>query len=469
MRINHKSDLLFLGLFLMSLVLRLALAIVNRQANDDHMEVVNRIIVTGALPQKDDCWECFQPKLFHSTIALTLEGFGLANAPDDTKILVAQLVNFIAGLISLGVIAIFIRDLPVSVERIKPLGFALIALNPQLVRISSQATNDGFAILFSTLALYLAYKLFLKPNTRTFLFVILFSVLGIASKSNAWVTASAISLALFTWVWIIKETRTKVLVYAISFLLVVPLLSVVNPLTQYITNTQKYGSPILLNIPKPALPHWSEVTYPRRPGIISIKDGYFTFKFFSLLRNPLDRDIGTNIPSHRTSLWTQLYASANSLRFEDFPPSWGTAGQEGFTVLRGIFILALLPTIIFFFGAAIELFRVLKNFVKRIPIIGRETAFGLFDFAFLGYILFEALYALVYRDYPVMKAIFLYPGLLAFALIFIRGGDRIYKFFSRRGNWAIYSIEIGICGLLILYIMDIVPMIQQLYSFGLGS
>lgn len=462
MPLKRKNDLLLLALFLLSCALRLSLVFVNREANDDHMEVVDRILATHALPQKSDCWECFQPKLFHASVALTLKELGLAGANRDTQTLAAELLNFLAGAIALGILGLFIRGLPVRVERIKPFAFALAALNPQLIGISSQATNDAFAILFSTLALYGTYQFFQKPKISTFLLIVLFLSLGISAKTNTWVTALAIFLSLLTWLWMLKGKHAIALAYALLFLFLVPGLAVLNPLNQYAVNYKNYGSPVLMNIDRPPLPHFSEITYPRRPGIISIRDGFFTFKFFSLLRNPLNRDINNNIPTHRTSLWTQLYASANSVHFENFPPSWATFSQEGFWISRGIFILALLPTLILLGGAAVEWWQVLINFAKRDATIAQTTGYGLFAFVFTGYILFMGLYALVYRDFAVMKAIFIFPAWLAFSLLFLRGGDPIYLFFSRHGKWATYVIEAGISALLILYVLDVATLIHHL-------
>lgn len=462
MHVKRKNDLLLLALFVLSCGLRLSLVFVNREANDDHMEVVDRILATHALPQKSDCWECFQPKLFHATVALTLQELGLAGANQDVQILVAELLNFIAGVITLGIVGMFIRGFPIQEERIKPVVFALAALNPQLIGISSQATNDAFAILFSTLALYSTYKFFQKPKISTFLLIILYLSLGISAKTNSWVTAFAIFLSLLTWVWMLKEKRTKALAYALPFLFVVAGLSLLNPLNQYFVNYKNYGSPVLMNIDRPPLPHFFEITYPRRPGIISIQDGFFTFKFFSLLRNPLNRDLNNNIPTHRTSLWTQLYASANSAHFENFPPTWATTGQEGFWISREIFILALLPTLIFIIGAGSELWRVMINFVKQDATIARATGYGLSAFAFIGYILFITLYSLVYRDFSVMKAVFIFPALIVFSLFLIRGGEWIFQFFSGRGKWAISLIGAGIGALLILYVLDVVTLIRHL-------
>jgi hypothetical protein len=469
MQVHRRTDLLLLALFLLSCTLRLSLVFVNREANDDHMQVVGLILTTHTLPQKSDCWECFQPKLFHATTAVVLQGMGLKGASQDTQTLVAELLNFIAGALTLGIAGMFIRGLPVRVERIKPYAFALAALNPQLIGISSQATNDAFAILFSTLAVYATYRFFQKPTVGTFIWILTTISLGISAKTNSWVTAIAIALALLTWIWVGKGRRMRALIFFLLFLILVPGLAILNPLNQYLANTRNYGSPVLMNIDRPPLPHFSVITYPRRPGIISVKDGFFTFKFFSLLRNPLNRDLNHNIPTHRTSLWTQLYASANSAHFENFPPSWATSGQEGLWISRGIFILALLPTLIFLVGVIIELLQVLKNFLKWDPAIAQLTACGLSVFVTVGYILFIALYALVYRDFAVMKAVFLFPALLPFSLCFVRGGDWIDQFFSNRAQWAIYVLEAGISALLLLYLLDVATLIQHLTLIRSGS
>jgi hypothetical protein len=53
----------------LGLGLRLALALINRQANDNHLEVATRILATGKLPIKGECFECYQPKLYHLLLA----------------------------------------------------------------------------------------------------------------------------------------------------------------------------------------------------------------------------------------------------------------------------------------------------------------------------------------------------------------------------------------------------------------
>jgi len=57
-------NILFIGLALLSFSLRVGLVWYNRQSNDNHMQVVQLMLVSARLPQLKDCWECFQPKLF---------------------------------------------------------------------------------------------------------------------------------------------------------------------------------------------------------------------------------------------------------------------------------------------------------------------------------------------------------------------------------------------------------------------
>lgn len=254
MQVRRNNHIIYLILFLLSISLRLALSLVNREANDDHMQVVNLILQTGKLPQEYDCWECFQPKLFHFTVAMVLQGSGLADADLSIKILVAQLINFLAGVITLAVVWKFIIEIPVINEKLRLVSFALVALNPKLIGISSQATNDAFAILFSTFALYFTYVFLGKQKIVTFILMLLFALLGISSKTNTLMTASAILMALCIKTWVQADHRIKALGYTLTFLFSLLVLVMINPLTQYISNYRDHGSPVVLKYRTCALP-----------------------------------------------------------------------------------------------------------------------------------------------------------------------------------------------------------------------
>src|SRR5262249_51149586 len=128
----------------------------NRQANDNHLEVANLIVQTHRLPVRADCWECFQPKLYHVALAglfLLLPGL-----PGSLQITLGQLVNVVAGSLTLLIVWRFIVwQVAGPAQRLTL--FALTAFVPALAGINAQATNDSLAILFGTLALYSAARL----------------------------------------------------------------------------------------------------------------------------------------------------------------------------------------------------------------------------------------------------------------------------------------------------------------------
>jgi len=80
----------------------------------------------------------------------------LARIPTGVgEIKTVQLMNATLGCALLAFAWRFIGNLPVS-GRAQFFGFALLALNPKLVGINAQATNDTFVIFFDVAALYFA-------------------------------------------------------------------------------------------------------------------------------------------------------------------------------------------------------------------------------------------------------------------------------------------------------------------------
>ena len=200
---SKKTKIIILLIIFLSACLRFGLVLYNRQSNDPHDVVITYILENEKLPKKSDCWECFQPKLFHYTAANILEIPFVEKARQVISIpLAAELINFVFGLVNLIVIAYFIIRLPVKNEILKILAFGLVALNPKLIGINSQFTNDTFAILFSTLALYFTFRFHQKPKWVSFFLSILFCVLAISSKTNTWVTCIAILISFFIKAWV---------------------------------------------------------------------------------------------------------------------------------------------------------------------------------------------------------------------------------------------------------------------------
>src|SRR5262249_21576775 len=177
---------------------------VNRESNDDHLQVAHLILQLGRLPVRSDCWECFQPKLYHATIAGLF--YALPGLSGAQQVVLAQLVNVIAGSLTLAIIWKFIAwQIQGSAQRLTI--FALLAYNPALAGINAQATNDSFAILFGTLALYFAARFLAapgpdwNPRLRDSAGMIVFTNLAALSKGTGLVIMAAIlgGLALLCW------------------------------------------------------------------------------------------------------------------------------------------------------------------------------------------------------------------------------------------------------------------------------
>ncbi|MGD0876816.1 MAG: glycosyltransferase family 39 protein [Anaerolineales bacterium] len=463
---DHIFNILFIIVAFLSISLRVGLVWVNRQSNDNHMQVVQLMLASTRLPQKPDCWECFQPKLFHFTVTKVVQVLGLTGLSINGLSLVAEIINLLAGLVTLAVAWVFIVHLPVKNTWLKLLAFGLVALNPVLIGINSQATNDTFAILFSTLAIYCTYVFLQRKRIGPFLLAILFTALGIASKTNAWVTAITIVITLFIQALSKPGRYVKSALYAVAFIFAVSALSIVNPLTQYVTNYEKYGKPVLMNINTLPLPPLVGISkYNDRGGILSIQDGFFTFKFINLLEHPRIGYEHDNYPANRTSFWTMLYASANSASFSNYPPSWTSSGTQGFLLDQGIFILALLPVFLLMIGVLMETSVLLSGIFRRDSIVLQNTSYGLFSLTFIGYIAFAILYALLYQTFLVFKAIFIFPALLAFPLFFLRTAEQAYAFLEKHAKWSVHILDVDMVALVILYIMDILMIILRIHLY----
>src|SRR5436190_11059759 len=161
----HHKKIVLLSIFLVALGLRFVLCIYNREANDNHMEVINWILHNHSLPAKEDCWECSQPKAWYLLNVGILNAFHIRKVED--KIIAVQMVNFVFSFFILLFLWMFINRQRYS-DRLKLFSFALVALNPCLIGINVQATNDTLAILAGVATVYYASLFFERLSAGTF-------------------------------------------------------------------------------------------------------------------------------------------------------------------------------------------------------------------------------------------------------------------------------------------------------------
>jgi hypothetical protein len=463
---NKQNKIILFTIFALSILLRFSLAVVNREANDNHIEPINIIIQQGRLPVKEDCWECAHPKLFYSTIAMILKGFSITDTAQ--RIVTVQMINFLMSLVILWFLWLFIRSLDPADDHLKLLTFGLLALNPELVGINAQATNDTFVITFSIIALYFARQFIDQKQYRALILTILFSALAILSKTNGLITAFAIGLAIlfealarrnFSMKWG-KSNLLMAMFYGLSVLTIV----VLTPLSQYITNYQKYGSPLAFNsrIPVQPFPSLFEKTDTYKPGILSIQDGFFTFKFLELLIEPQGTTDNKNYPPHRTSFWTILYGRAHFVQYSQWPPSWVTSSTAIRRLGRIIYLFALLPTLMLVIGVITET-RNLFNWIWKGAGAGiRPASAGVFLVAWISILIFCIALALQYRMFVHIKTIFVYPAILALAVFFIVGWNTFSAWFLGKRPWLNSLLRASMAILIGLYALDTFALFLQL-------
>ena len=449
-----------LGVLALGIGLRLYLALVNGEANDDHFAVIRIIADEHRVPGIRDAWEGFQPKLYHVSVAALWELSPLHSA--GVQVRIAQLVSCAAGVATLLVVRHVLRRRGLS-HPVAVLTFAFVALNPTLIGLNAQATNDSFVILFATIALAQGATFLRTGAPRAFAAMTASVTLAALSKGNGLVVFVALAVTMLVGFArsqsIPRLSRRRLFEHFAIFLVVFVVL--VGALGAYRANYHDTGDPFAINGPRAPFPHLIEKTSVFRPGVESIASGYFTFRFVDLIDHPWITNGHTASPRHRTSLWTQLYGRTNSVHFAQFPPSWASKSQLVLAVGRLAFVLALLPTALLLIGMFTALKRLISPDAESRFDDRRRLVELLLVLTAFGYVAFVVLYTLRYRDFSTMKAEFLFPGLLAYACIF---GDQV----QRAAEWSAPRPRVRAVGsasliaLLGLYVVDATILAVQL-------
>ncbi len=448
------------GVFVLGVLLRLYLAVVNREANDDHLSVIRIIAFQHHLPRLREAWEGFQPKLYHVSVAML---WNLSPWQSSTaRIQIAQLVACVAGIATLFIVrgALIRRG---TSPPIRLLAFALVAWNPALIGLNAQATNDSFVIMFSTLALDRAYEFFRSGAGRDFALMSAAVVLAALSKGNALVVFLAITMTLVHAIMrpqaIPGLSRRRVIALGAAFIAIFVVFTAT--LGSYRANWEDTGNPFSINGDPAAMPHFFKRTYVYRPGTTSIADTYFTFRFVDMLEHPTTTDDIDVYPKHRTSLWSQLYGRAHLAHFAQHPPSWKNTSPLVLTVSRLVLVLALLPTAFVLVGMLRAVAEVTKSVWRRDSPCGQTLEHEFFAVTGVGFIAFIVVYSLRYRDFSTMKAEFLFPGLLAYVFFFadeVARSDARYRGHRRLPYVAGWAFAL----LLVLYVTDTLILAVQL-------
>ncbi|OQY69333.1 MAG: hypothetical protein B6D46_00355 [Polyangiaceae bacterium UTPRO1] len=465
-----------LAVFVLAALLRLVLACVNREQSDNHVSVIDVMAFEHRIPDydrdRDEVKEAFQPKLYHGTVAAILRldpSTGtwrpcVSEYPGSPHVVwIGQMVNATAGILTLFVVLRFL-DLQDVSNRTRFFAFALVALNPALVAINAQVTNDSFVILFGSLTLSRGYRFFRDFRRRDFVCMTAAAIAAAMSKATglpiclAIVLVFAIALAHGSAAGAPRSSSTLGYAAVFAGALLAALTVVAPKLGSYAELYHRYGSPFVTNrLPEPFPRPFAPTVFTGDAGVRSIAESLFTFRIVDLLRHPVvGNGRGERFPLHRTSVWSQVYGRLSSIRFDDYLETWRPLSAAPTNLARAALVLGLFPAALLALGVATAVARAAASPRRVRP---HEWLIGM---AAAGSTAFLIALALRYRDYTFFKPILAFGGLAAFAALFARGYDSLGAAAGRR--WSAYAGSILLAALVLAYALDDTLLAAQLFA-----
>jgi hypothetical protein len=450
--LHTKAGFPFLTFFV-AMGLRIVLAFLNTEANDDHITVIRWIAERHSLPAREDCWSCYHLKFYHILAAGIYSLFGAREG-----IIAVQLFNVVLGFFILLLSWKFIDRQAIS-SQWKKFSFALLALNPCLIGINIQITNDTLEILSGVSATYFFCLFVQEKKPRYGALVILSLLVAAFTKATGLVLMAVVALLLLLWILPEKSAaiRKAYLVFlaclALAFLFIFPSAG-------YYSYYRKYNTlPTTAFQWDPPRAAFFEKTEIGHPGVRSVAECFFTFPIIGMLREPMINNELTGYPLHRTSLWSQLYGRTVFMHFDYWPPGWQSHDRLLLWVGRLLILSGLFPLLILIWGFLVSLWDVVRLAAKR-----TAESESLVHVAFAAALLAGVIsYSYDLREYSAMKSIYIFPALISFVYFFVRGLSIMGKKGLMKG-----FLVFDLSALIGLSVCDVVYLIWQLQHQAQG-
>jgi len=416
---NKTYRLLFWAILLPALALRIALASVNLDANDRHHHAVQQMIEKKSLTSYKDCAQCYHPKLFHGTAAVLQLAFKIDSEEQQKSS--GQFLNVLAGMILLLILWIWLNGLTWP-PLVKLLVFGLIALNPKLIAINAQYTNDTFVFLFAAIAILGTWRL-MHEYGRFNMAMIAIGCIGAGLSKGSGIPLT-FALLLFLSIYFLVSKRgaamRSVLITTLLFILIVPLAG------NYIQNFKDSEQVLGLNGEYSPPSSFYKKSYVDRPGVILVVHSYMTFRFIDLVKHPFIVNSHKDYAPNRTSVWSQVYGRSVSARFDQWPKSWISQEQSVLRTSRILIILGIIPLLIGLYGFMFTGIQLLKGLVERR--FDKNWLSDLLMFLVIGSMIAVLLkLTWQHRDFCTMKAIYIWPGLMAILYFLGTGMSELLK------------------------------------------
>lgn len=400
-------------MFGIGLLCRLILSLVNVELNDDHVTPILLWMQDGHFPGATDCWECFQPPLFYGIIKSIAQPFGLESASDILTII--RSINFLFSSTILWLMLKYMSRL--NLQQAIKIPFMLFwALNPELISIGGLNTNDTWLILLGLILYPLLEQYWLSQGKKHAAIILIIITIAGLSKGNGLVLMLGF-IAMFCMLvmarkFALKRMSTTLLGIAVSIVLIA-----FGGL--YVKKQKDHGDPFIINQTKPVQANFwkADTVFQGRPGVTSVAETFFTFRFINLMEEPFNQN-DKIYPKHRTSFFTQLYGQYSNYFFESHPASWHTTNNDAKNFILVNYVIHLPLFLIFVLALLVAGIRSFKN-----P-FSLQTMHGFWIFLFLAFVI---RYSYIYRDFSNMKLLFMFPVLFALISIFKAGMEWINR------------------------------------------
>jgi hypothetical protein len=308
--------------FILAAGLRLLLFWANPPENafDDHFEPILLIMENGAVPSKEECWECFQPPFFYLISAATGNVVrALEDVNEAQQLKLFQFLPCLYGILTVFLIYSILGRVNLS-DFARTLAFGMICFLPRHIYMSAMHTNDTLSYLLVTLCVYLLLVIidrrFITVNTgkvrdlstsgqvppsfgpptdlKTSILIMaltVVTVLALYTKSTALVLLpmmAVVCVYAFARRLVVFDKRT---IASCAILLSVPATVVGSAV---VSDISAYGRPLPLNI------ELLDVSLTQPPGKDDLS--FFNFKPWTTIKSPI---LG---PGNIDSFWTLIYS-----------------------------------------------------------------------------------------------------------------------------------------------------------------
>ena len=420
-------------LILFGILLRIYLFTLNPPNNtyDNHLEVINKYSL-GAHVKLEECWECYQPPLYYNITGSILS---ISYNLGFSDLICWKIVQGFNVFLSILVLLLFYKML--KNETIKPiyriLFISLWIVFPRDLLASIMITND-YALVFITTLIFYLLSIFLKENSETKKWWILYLLIFMLSSIAGLVKQSGLVLLFIPGLLTLKNLMTfKNKNYKIGFLVLLLVAICISLSSEYANH--KNGYKFLVSAQD-----FLKVPLDQHPGDIN-KIEFYNLKYIDLMKAPFFSD------ETIYSFNTELFAST----WFDYDQKYALPSNLSRNSARYSYSLGILWVLFFLIISLIKF----KNTKLNFSINSISNYFNIETFIICLLIVFyivPLLQTFRYPFYSSMKAQFMLPAFPAILLLFAKMMNTIK--INQKVIYFIVSLNLILMIFMCLYIYE---------------